>query len=70
MCGVLLDLIGGLYLAYDVLGGQRGPLRILTRAATYSLFFGLGYGLPLGITFGLVAGSGLGLALGFEFWLA
>ncbi|HLJ59386.1 MAG TPA: hypothetical protein VKZ50_06625 [bacterium] len=68
--GVVLDFIGGLYLAYDLLGGKRGPLRALTRAATYSLLFGLGYGLPLGPVYGLVAGAGLGLALGLEFWVA
>lgn len=67
LAGILLDLIGGLYLAYDLLGGRKGPLRTITRCATYSVLFGLGYGLPLGLTFGLVAGTGLGLALGLEF---
>ncbi len=62
--------MGGLYLAYDLLGGQRGPLRALTRAATYAVLFGVGYGLPLGPVYGLVAGLGLGAALGIEFWLA
>ena len=70
LSGVVLDLMGGLYLAYDLLGGKRGPLRALTRTATYSLLFGVGYGLPLGPVYGLVAGLGLGLALGIEFWLA
>jgi hypothetical protein len=67
LVGILLDLMGGLYLAYDLLGGRKGPLRTMTRSATYSVLFGLGYGLPLGHTFGLVAGTGLGLALGLEF---
>ncbi|MGA7659281.1 MAG: hypothetical protein WBP65_03930 [Candidatus Sulfotelmatobacter sp.] len=32
-----LDVLGSLYLAYDLLGGQHGPLRLLTRAVTYSI---------------------------------
>lgn len=36
---------------------------MLTRAATYGVLFGVGYGLPLGPTYGIVAGAGLGLAL-------
>jgi hypothetical protein len=70
LAGILLDLMGGLYLAYDLLGGRKGPLRVITRIATYSLVFGFGYGLPLGVRFGLVAGSGFGIALGLEFWRA
>jgi hypothetical protein len=27
LAGVILDALGGLYLAYDLLGGKRGPLR-------------------------------------------
>jgi hypothetical protein len=34
--GISLDVLGGLYLAYDLLGGQHGPLRLLTRIVTYS----------------------------------
>jgi hypothetical protein len=41
--GTCLDVIGSLYLAYDLLGGQHGPLRLLTRAVTYSLVFGVSY---------------------------
>jgi hypothetical protein len=70
LAGTLLDLMGGLYLAYDLLDGRKGPLRIITRIATYSAIFGLGYGLPLGLRHRLVAGPGFGLALGLEFWLA
>ena len=69
LAGILLDLMGGLYLAYDLLGGRKGPLRLITRIVTYSLVFGLGFGL-LGLRFGLIAGSGLGIALGLEFWRA
>ncbi len=67
IAGVLLDVLGGLYLAYDLLGGAHGPLRTLTRAVTYGLYFGLAYGLAFGLAFGLVAGLGLGLLLGLEF---
>ena len=35
--GTSLDVLGSLYLAYDLLGGQHGPLRLLTRAVTYSI---------------------------------
>src|SRR5713101_1631211 len=47
--GICLDVLGSLYLAYDLLGGQHGPLRLLTRAVTYSIVFGIGYGLGLGL---------------------
>jgi hypothetical protein len=67
IAGVLLDVLGGLYLAYDLLGGERGLLRTLTRAWTYSLLFGLTYGLILGPAFGVITGLGLGLALGLEY---
>lgn len=60
LAGVALDFMGGLYLAYDLLGGKRDPLRVLTRIATYGLLFGLGDGLPLGPIYGLVAGVGPG----------
>ena len=54
--GTCLDVLGSLYLAYDLLGGQHGPLRLLTRAVTYSLVFGIGYSLGLDLFFGLAAG--------------
>jgi len=41
--GICLDVLGGLYLAYDLLGGQYGPLRLLTKMVTYSIVFGIGY---------------------------
>lgn len=65
--GTFLDVLGGLYLAYDLLGGQHGPLRILTRVVTYSIVFGLGYGLGLGLFFGLAAGLTSGVTLTIEF---
>jgi len=67
LAGIVCDVIGGLYLAYDLLGGHNGPLRAITRVFTYTLFFCLGYGLSLGPIFGIIAGVGLGLALGLEF---
>jgi hypothetical protein len=59
--GVAFDLFGGLYLAYDLLGGRRGPLRTAVRATTYSLVFGALYTAGVGFPFGPVAGIGLGL---------
>jgi hypothetical protein len=56
LTGICLDVLGGLYLAYDLLGGQHGPLRLLTRIVTYSLVFGIGYGLGLGFFFGVASG--------------
>src|SRR5579872_2617273 len=44
--GTVCDVMGGLYLAYDLLGGNNGPLRTLTRAVTYGLIFCIGYGIP------------------------
>jgi hypothetical protein len=68
--GDLLSALGGLYLAYDLLGGNRGPLRTVTRSVTYAVVFGVMYGVPLGLGAGLVIGLGFGLALGLEFWRA
>jgi len=65
--GCSLDLLGTLYLAYDLLGGEHGPLRTLTRTVTYGLLFGIGYGLGLGAIFGLAAGVTAGITLGWEF---
>ncbi len=65
--GCSLDLLGTLYLAYDLLGGEHGPLRTLTRAITYGVLFGIGYGLGLGAVFGLAAGVTAGITLGWEF---
>ena len=64
--GTCLDVLGSLYLAYDLLGGQHGPLRLLTRAVTYAIVFGVGYGLGLGLVFGLAAGITTGVTLAIE----
>jgi len=65
--GIILDAVGGLYLAYDLLGGRQGPLSLLTRSVTYGVLFGVGYGIPFGFSFGVVAGAGLGTVLALEF---
>jgi hypothetical protein len=64
--GCCLDVLGSLYLAYDLLGGQHGPLRVLTRAVTYALVFGIGYGLGLGLVFGLASGIATGITIAIE----
>jgi hypothetical protein len=64
--GSCLDVLGSLYLAYDLLGGQHGPLRLLTRTVTYSIVFGLGYGIGLGPVFGLASGLAAGITLSIE----
>jgi hypothetical protein len=61
-----LDVLGSLYLAYDLLGGQHGPLRLLTRMVTYSIVFGVGYGLGLGPFFGLASGVAIGVTMAIE----
>jgi len=66
MSGSILDAVGGLYLSYDLLGGQHGPLALFTRSASYTLFFALGYGIPFGLYFGVVTGIGLGIILAVE----
>src|ERR1700675_4528057 len=65
--GSSLDVLGALYLAYDLLGGEHGPLRTLTRAVTYGVLFGGGYGLALGPVFGLASGFAHGITLAWEF---
>jgi hypothetical protein len=66
IAGTCLSVIGSLYLAYDLLGGEHGPLRLLTRVVTYSIVFGVGYGLGLGLFFGLVAGLASGVTVAIE----
>ena len=65
--GSSLDVLGTLYLAYDLLGGEHGPLRTLTRGVTYAVLFGGGYGLALGPVFGLASGLAHGITLAWEF---
>jgi hypothetical protein len=68
--GSSLDVLGALYLAYDLLGGEHGPLRTLTRGVTYGVLFGTGYGLALGPVFGVACGLAHGITLGWEFSIA
>jgi hypothetical protein len=65
--GSSLDVLGTLYLAYDLLGGEHGPLRTLTRGVTYGALFGAGYGLALGPVFGLASGGAHGITLAWEY---
>jgi hypothetical protein len=65
--GSSLDVLGALYLAYDLLGGEHGPLRTLTRGITYGVLFGVGFGLALGPVFGLACGAAHGITLAWEF---
>ena len=65
--GSSLDVLGALYLAYDLLGGEHGPLRTLTRSVTYGALFGTGYGIALGPIFGLASGVAHGITLSWEF---
>jgi hypothetical protein len=65
--GSSLDVLGALYLAYDLLGGEHGPLRTLTRGVTYGVLFGTGYGLVFGPVFGLVSAIAHGATLAWEF---
>ncbi len=44
LTGVILDALGGLYLAYDLLGGKHGPLRTITKSVSYGVMFGSGCG--------------------------
>src|SRR5205814_7506223 len=64
--GAGLDVLGSLYLAYDLLGGQHGPLRLLTKMVTYSIVFGIGYGLGLGFFFGVACGAATGITVAIE----
>ena len=65
--GSSLDVLGTLYLAYDLLGGEHGPLRTLTRGVTYGALFGAGYGLAMGPVFGLASGLAHAVTLAWEF---
>jgi hypothetical protein len=67
LAGTCLSVLGSLYLAYDLLGAQHGPLRLLTRVVTYAIVYGAGYGVGLGLFFGLASGIASGLTLALEF---
>lgn len=65
--GSSLDVLGALYLAYDLLGGEHGPLRTLTRGVTYGALFGTGFGLAFGPIFGLASGLAHAITLAWEY---
>jgi hypothetical protein len=65
--GTALNLLGGLYLAYDLFGGKHGPLRTLTRAVTYGVLFFLGYVVFLPVSFSAIAAFGTASTLAVEF---
>jgi hypothetical protein len=65
--GSCFDVLGALYLAYDLLGGEHGPLRTLSRAVTYGALFGAGYGIAFGPVFGIATGVAHGITLASEF---
>lgn len=67
LIGMGLDLLGGCYLAYDLLGGRRGPLRVIARAAGYIALFFVGYLLLIGLGYALVAATGMGGTLVLEY---
>jgi hypothetical protein len=62
------DVLGGCYLAYDLLGGKRGPLRTIARAAGYVALFFAGYYIVLGARYALIASAGMGVLLTLEYW--
>ena len=66
LIGVVINALGGLYLAYDLLGAKHGPLRHLSRLLTYSAIFGLGYGITLGSAFGIAGALVSGPTTDFE----
>jgi hypothetical protein len=67
--GVAVDALGGLYLAYDLFGAQRGLLRLVTKSASYGFVFGIGFALFLNLWFGLAGGFVLGPLMALEFSL-
>jgi len=67
LLGMGLDALGGCYLAYDLLGGKRGPLRVIARAAGYITLFFIGYFLVLGLRYATIASFGMGILLALEY---
>ena len=67
LTGMGFDVLGGCYLAYDLLGGKHGPLRTIARATGYVALFFIGYLIVLGARYALVAASGMGILLAIEY---
>ena len=70
LAGMGLDVLGGCYLAYDLLGGKHGPLRTIARSAGYVALFFVGYYIVLGASYALIASVGMGVLLTLEYWSA
>lgn len=66
LLGMSCDLVGGLYLAYDLLGANKGPLNTLFRVVNYSVLMILAFIFVLGPKFAILAGIGLGTAFGLH----
>jgi hypothetical protein len=66
MIGMTFDSVGGLYLAYDLLGGNNGPLCRLTRIVNYSILYFLIFLLGFNLKFALIGSIGLGTATAFH----
>ena len=67
LSGKAIELLGGCYLAYDLLDGRNGPLRSIARATGYLPLFLLGYAMLLGVPFALAASAGMAVLLAIEF---
>jgi len=65
--GMTCDVMGGLYLAYDLLGGENGPLARLTKIVNYSVLLVLLFLPTMGLKFALIVGISFGTALGLNF---
>ncbi|MCC6977624.1 MAG: hypothetical protein IT343_04845 [Candidatus Melainabacteria bacterium] len=65
--GMTCDVMGGLYLAYDLLGGENGPLARLTKIVNYSVLLVLLFLTTMGLKFSLIVGIAFGTALGLHF---
>lgn len=60
------DVMGGLYLAYDLLGGENGPLARLTKCVNYTLLMTLLLLTTMGLKFALIVGVAFGTAMGLH----
>jgi len=66
LSGLAFDMLGGLFLAYDLLGERQRLLRFILRFALYGILFGSLYGICFGPKMAMWSGIGLGSALAFE----
>ena len=65
--GSSLDVLGALYLAYDLLGGEHGPLRTLDQRSHLRRALRSRVQISLGPVFGLASGVAHGIRLAWEF---